>query len=504
MLMTRRIVAWLSLSLVAHCTAGAVELLTDGGFEFGVSIPEWTLEESIFDLTTQMPRDFGQVNSAQQSTFSPISGTQNLWLRAFVGGQAPGPDTVTNASLWQIVPAVAGETYNLTGQSRWEDKYSGGVTTLVANGPLGAVPSPTETTLELAFLDAGGAVLGTPAVLDLRNVQSNFNFWVEHDLSATAPAGTVSVRVTAAAEQMVWNGGAPESAFFDDFSLTTDSDPMTELLLNADLEDTPGPFDPAYTIVEVPGGNIPNDPTVSTRDFANRPDSGGQLGVWLRSFTGSTGQPADATVSQTVPGVPGGDYTFTAWSNFQPNYPGGLPGFPTETMLELAFLDAGGAEIGAPLTLDVANEQMNDATWREHTLNGTAPTGTVSVRVSGMGLDMVTNPAGGQQSAFLDDFSLVGPGPGLDGDFDGDGDVDVADALLWQRNGGDPTELADWQAGFGAGEALTAASGGRVSAVPEPAGVLLLLSAGFAMPFVLGRRHRSDRLALTYSCQRPS
>ena len=197
---------------------------------------------------------------------------------------------------------------------------------------------------------------------------------------------------------------------------------MTELLANHDLEDETPFFDPAWEVAEVPGGRLPNDPTISVADFANRAASGGQLGAWLRSFTGNETQPADAVVSQTVPGVSGGNYTFSAWSNFQPNYPGGLASFDTETLIEMAFLDNGGTVLGTPLTLDlVADGQINDATWRQHTINGIAPAGTVSVRVSGAGLGMVYNPAGGQQSAFLDDFSLDGPSTVVSGDFNGDG-----------------------------------------------------------------------------------
>jgi fibronectin-binding autotransporter adhesin len=64
------------------------------------------------------------------------------------------------------------------------------------------------------------------------------------------------------------------------------------------------------------------------------------------------------------------------------------------------------------------------------------------------------------------------------GDFDQDGDVDGRDFMVWQRNTS-VGNLADWQANFGA--PLTAAA----TAVPEPAGIVLVAMAGL---LVAGRR----------------
>ena len=212
------------------------------------------------------------------------------------------------------------------------------------------------------------------------------------------------------------------------FSFTAAGDPNTELLMNPDLEELPPIFGSSWELTQVAGGNLPSDDTALSAGFANRPDSGGQLGVWLKSFTGDDMQPADAIISQTVPGQAGGDYTFSGWSNFQTNYSGGDAAFNTQTIMEMAFLDDGGQVIGSPLTLDLfADGQTNGGGWMEHTINGTAPAGTASVRVLGAGLGMETNPLGGQQSAFFDDFSLDGPGLTVTGDFNGDGDWDCAD-----------------------------------------------------------------------------
>lgn len=72
----------------------------------------------------------------------------------------------------------------------------------------------------------------------------------------------------------------------------------------------------------------------------------------------------------------------------------------------------------------------------------------------------------------------------LVGDFDADGDVDGADLLAWQRGeaplGGDPSELADWQANYGNQGAIAA----NANRVPEPAtfalAVFLIVLPGLA------------------------
>ena len=79
---------------------------------------------------------------------------------------------------------------------------------------------------------------------------------------------------------------------------------------------------------------------------------------------------------------------------------------------------------------------------------------------------------GGDDSVIFKDFAVVVDGPGQDGDFDDDGDVDGNDFLVWQR-GGSPNPLSSgdlslWRTNYGAG------ASGVISAVPEPATVVLL------------------------------
>jgi len=487
-----------SFVVIAACTAvlwaanqaSAIELLAGGHFE--TRIPNWALEESL--------ASGGFVDAAEGvDNFAPIEGTKDLWLKGFAGGRplrveegnfdldnlpagdvdgndflvwqrggSPVPVSaadltawkanfgalaggLANAALSQTVPATAGETYIFKGQSRWESNYSGGVTTLGSFGPLGEVPSPTTTKLEMAFLNASGAVIGAPVSLDLKaDGQSNIDFWLEHDLPPTvAPPGTTHVRVTARADNMVWNDlddalGDKQSAFFDDFSLERASAPGVEILANPGLETAfvseldlwtvtqvdPDPNGPG-TIVEPPGGDPTKYEVVRTAGFANH-TTGGSSGIWLSPFHGNIAAPVDGIISQTVAGVAGGLYSFSGWSKWEGSYSGGVDTItnspaasdvgkpsPTDTLMEIAFLDSMGGVIGSQ-TLDLRVDRaaqigsaiVNDSSWRQHFINAVAPAGTASVRVSASMLDGVFNGPGGQ-SAFFDDFSLNFAPPGV-------------------------------------------------------------------------------------------
>ena len=341
-----------------------------------------------------------------------------------------------NAVLSQTVPGSAGQTYVFKGTSTFEDNYSGFVTTLDPESPFGAIPSPTTNTFTMEFLDAGGSVIGMPTTLDLRTEQTFPGFPVVHTpLEAVAPAGTVNVRVTADALNMAWNGseatmGAAQSAFYNDFSLTTQATPGTELLTNGDLNLGPPDALDFWNQVEVPEtrDQILRTPIAA---FSNHtPD--GTRGVWLSAFFGEHSgfepDPVDGIISQTVQAQEGATYTFSGWTKFEQNYSGGVdtiaassPGnlagqpSPTVTEIRLDFLDVNSVVIGTSaidakearrLLSPTAN--ANDGQWYQHELQAVAPAGTRFARLTAQMLDGVFN-IDPQQSAFFDDFSLDGP-----------------------------------------------------------------------------------------------
>jgi hypothetical protein len=148
--------------------------------------------------------------------------------------------------------------------------------------------------------------------------------------------------------------------------------------------------------------------------------TGGITGLWLRSFAGGDGK-----ISQTVPGVAGREYDFSAWSRWEPGYIDGDPLHPeTETTLTIEYLDASNALIGTVLSLDLNGPdklpqtgddlQMGDDMWRQFALDGgVAPAGTAFVRVSAGAIAMGDSGVMVAQSAFFDDFSLNEIIPGL-------------------------------------------------------------------------------------------
>jgi hypothetical protein len=480
----------------------AVEQLINGNLESSVSPPGWMLEQTVTDLPG------ASVNASEQISFAnepaPLPGELGIFVRSFAGNQGSYADQnqKINYILSQTVnvPAsAAGRTFTFSGHSYFagdgvpetNDGYSGGVTTLDDFSPSGPVPSPTQTTFELAFLDLNDSVLGTPSVLDLRSEQMNDGMWRPHSVMGVAPPNTRKVRVTAAARDMVDNTGF-QSAYLDNFRLERSDLAGTDFLTNGNLNMVGPPA--GYELVESPAGTD----TASFRDFANHTENG-QQGLWLRAFANG-----DAIVSQTVGGVPGGKYTFSGWSKWEFNYSGGLlPTTTTETFLRMEFLNSANAVIGTPLLLDLRDAgQLADDTWRQFSLMGTAPAGTANVRVSAgaIGMFFNTDP---QQSGFFDDFSLDLEVVGVPGDYNGNGIVDAADYVLWRNGSTLQNEVAtpgmatqedynEWRARFG--RSAGSASGIAVAAaVPEPASLLVIATAFVCGLFGINRFRRLSR-----------
>ena len=460
--------------------ASAIELLTYGDFEIPPiaatpEVPSWTLEE----YRTADPSIL--VDSAGLAGFAdnPIdplninADDRGLWIKPFAGSVASG---TVEAILSQSVAAIPGKEYSFTGDARFEANYGG------------TAGFSTDIFFELAFLDAGGAVIGSPLVRDLESEVIAGLGWTGRDgnpdltpLVGIAPANAASVRVQMRGTNMTSNtaNSGQQSAFVDNFSLVTTDAPSTELLANAALNVLP-PVPPTpeevlsefWDFIEVPDTSIE---IVRVRDFANNPATGGVNGIWISPFDVG-GQGGSGTVSQTVAGTPGTEYTFSAGARWEPNFVGDASlTDENKAVIELAFLDGDGEVISSSV-LDLRDDGKTAAanSWTTHSVTATAPAGTVDVRVAGIISNLTNNSAGGAQSAFWDDFSLMAvTGGGLDGDYNSDGVVDAADYTVW-RDGNSPD---DSQAGYD----LWAENYGRTSApssavsVPEPTAVGLLL-----------------------------
>ena len=120
-----------AVAVLGNAQTRADNLLSGGDFEPpGEEVPGWTLEQFATGSGTLL-------DTASVENWHAIAngGVNFLFLKPFVGGQSPGPDNLTNAILSQTAPGVAGETYLFTAHSRWEENWSGGVTTLAPAGP---------------------------------------------------------------------------------------------------------------------------------------------------------------------------------------------------------------------------------------------------------------------------------------------------------------------------------------------------------------------------------
>jgi hypothetical protein len=94
----------------------------------------------------------------------------------------------------------------------------------------------------------------------------------------------------------------------------------------------------------------------------------------------------------------------------------------------------------------------------------------------------------------IDNFmvEVFGSNEGLDGDYNGDGKVDAADYVVWRKTMGTQPEYDSWRANFGA----SLGAGAAVAAVPEPAGLALLVMGGlFAATCVRRRPNRRANAA---------
>jgi hypothetical protein len=151
-------------------------------------------------------------------------------------------------------------------------------------------------------------------------------------------------------------------------------------------------------------------PTPVTTDGSGAPGPNGcnglDCGVFFKAFSGNLANgPATGHLYQDNPAVPGWTYTLTGWVGAEANF------LAAGAELAIEFLDAGNGIIGGTVldllpTIYVDNGQPFD--YKQYSLNGVAPAGTVNVRARVSMLGGTPNPAGGGQAFVVDDFTLEG------------------------------------------------------------------------------------------------
>ncbi|MGD9634675.1 MAG: PEP-CTERM sorting domain-containing protein [Pirellulales bacterium] len=244
---------WAAIGLLAFLPAPgrAQELLTNGNLNQTypgdwLDLPTgWLL---VTDPTETDPNNAPLRYPAFQAGYAEHTnpggaGTMGLVLNSTEGDFPGYPDVIlVDADLTQTVPGTSGQQYRMSGWAYFEGGFAGGVDTIATGtGTTRAgLPSLTDVFFALEFLDAGSNVLpGSITDYELRahgqvnnpdTTEATRN-WLEHVLTATAPAGTVSVRVRASMVDGEFNIDMPhQAAWVDDFSLRVVPEPATWLL----------------------------------------------------------------------------------------------------------------------------------------------------------------------------------------------------------------------------------------------------------------------------------
>jgi L-ascorbate metabolism protein UlaG (beta-lactamase superfamily) len=253
----------------------------------------------------------------------------------------------------------------------WKSRYGNA-------GRAEGTASPTQTLFTLEFLTSSDVLLATHT-FNLRDDPTTLA-WRTNQVQGVAPATTNKVRVRVSALDMVDNCcDKGQDVMFDNFSLRDSQVTGLERLTNGNLN-TPGePL--GWTLFEGPTVDQGSGPVTADSaafiGFANRRIEDttppidvagvptGNQGLWLRSFVNTTQfnpsiPSVDAIASQVVPGTPGADYTFSAWSAWEQGYSGGLNNTSTQTFLRMEFLNSSMAVIGNHLLDLLAAGQMND------------------------------------------------------------------------------------------------------------------------------------------------
>lgn len=151
-------------------------------------------------------------------------------------------------------------------------------------------------------------------------------------------------------------------------------------------------------------------PTPVTADGSGLPApdgcSGLDCGVFFKPFSGNAVDGlATGHLYQDNAATPGELYTLTAWAGAEPN------ALADEIQLALEFLDGANALLASSVLDLVAAGLFTDNgepfDYKQFSVNGIAPAGTVFVRARASMIDAIGNPLGGGQAIVFDDFELT-------------------------------------------------------------------------------------------------
>ncbi len=130
----------------------------------------------------------------------------------------------------------------------------------------------------------------------------------------------------------------------------------------------------------------------------------GDCGVFFKPFSGNaTDGLATGHLQQAVPGTAGVTYVLTGWAGAEAN------AMMQDAVFAIDYLNSGGGTISSTTlsllpTLFVANGQPFN--YKQYTVTGVAPAGTVSVQARASMIGAQSNPLGGGQAFVVDDFTL--------------------------------------------------------------------------------------------------
>lgn len=167
-----------------------------------------------------------------------------------------------------------------------------------------------------------------------------------------------------------------------------------------DATDVDAQTNPFWTLeVNMPGDGAEPAARYQDAPWASNPAGSPGIGIWHRAFDGTPEIPADSRVFQDVAGVPGIEYTLSAFYRAETFYTSlatalGMEFLQGETVLQNSFVELN--ELAA-----------NDGAWNQYTVVATAPGNTETVRVYGRMVQGVAGD-GNPQSSMFDDFSLTG------------------------------------------------------------------------------------------------